>query len=135
MKETINTDQTRQFLVTSRQKNVRCEIDLNCILVKAMSSQSNIKMIQAYGRLLQQLKQVDVALKKNVMDNKVSASTKHMIQEDYTMTLELVPPGYYQRNAAKVVIQNFKAHFLSVLAVIADNFHHHYGTGCYQRPS
>jgi hypothetical protein len=36
--------------------------------------------------------------------------------------MELVPLGCHQRNAAKVAIRNFKAHFLSVLAGIADNF-------------
>ena len=38
------------------------------------------------------------------------------------MTMELVPPGYHQRNAAEVAIMNSKAHFLSVLAGSADDF-------------
>ena len=38
------------------------------------------------------------------------------------MTLELVPPGCHRRNAAEVAIRNFKAHFLSVLAGVADDF-------------
>ena len=36
--------------------------------------------------------------------------------------MELVPPGCYQRNAAEVAIRKFKAHFLSLLAGVADNF-------------
>ncbi len=36
--------------------------------------------------------------------------------------MELVPLGCHRRNAAKVAICNFKAHFLSVLAGVADNF-------------
>ena len=36
--------------------------------------------------------------------------------------MELVPPGCHQRNAAEVAIHNFKAHFLSVLAGVANNF-------------
>ncbi len=36
--------------------------------------------------------------------------------------MELVPPGCHQRNAAEVAIRNFKAHFLRVLAGIANNF-------------
>jgi hypothetical protein len=36
--------------------------------------------------------------------------------------MELVPPGCHRYNAAKVAIRNFKAHFLSVLAGVADNF-------------
>ena len=38
------------------------------------------------------------------------------------MDLELVLPGSHRRNAAEVAIQNFKAHFLSILAGTADNF-------------
>ena len=36
--------------------------------------------------------------------------------------MELVPPGSHHRNASKVVIRNFKAHFLSVLADTAHDF-------------
>jgi hypothetical protein len=34
----------------------------------------------------------------------------------------LLPPGCHRRNTVKVAIRNFKAHFLSVLAGVADNF-------------
>jgi hypothetical protein len=33
-----------------------------------------------------------------------------------------VPPGCHRHNAAEVAIHNFKAHFLSILAGVADNF-------------
>ncbi len=36
--------------------------------------------------------------------------------------MELAPPGCHRRNAAKVAIHNFKAHFLSVLAGVANDF-------------
>ena len=36
--------------------------------------------------------------------------------------MELVPPGCHQCHAAKVAIRNFKAHFLSVLAGVANDF-------------
>ncbi len=36
--------------------------------------------------------------------------------------MELVPPGCHRRNAAEVAIRNFKSHFLSVLAGIANDF-------------
>ena len=38
------------------------------------------------------------------------------------MQLELVPPVTHRRNAAEVAIHNFKAHFLSVLAVTVQYF-------------
>ena len=39
-----------------------------------------------------------------------------------TRAIELVPPGCHQRNAAEVAIRNLKAHFLSILAGVANNF-------------
>ncbi len=38
------------------------------------------------------------------------------------MNMELVPPGCHQQNAAEVAIRNFKSHFLSILAGVADDF-------------
>ena len=47
---------------------------------------------------------------------------KEVIQEEYNMEMELVPPGCHCRNATEVAIRNFKAHFLSVLAGTANDF-------------
>ena len=50
---------------------------------------------------------------------------KMLIRDEYKMQLELVPPGCHRHNAAEVAIRNFKAHFLSVLAGVADDFPPH----------
>jgi hypothetical protein len=47
---------------------------------------------------------------------------KTLITENYKMAYKLVPPGCHHRNVAKVAIRNFKAHFLSILAGVADDF-------------
>jgi hypothetical protein len=47
---------------------------------------------------------------------------KNHICNTCKFVVELVPPECHQRNAAKVAIRNFKAHFLSVLAGVANNF-------------
>jgi hypothetical protein len=47
---------------------------------------------------------------------------KDLIRNKYHMEYELVPPGCHRRNAAKVAIRNFKAHFLSVLAGVSNDF-------------
>ncbi len=41
------------------------------------------------------------------------------------MNVELVPPGCHRQNTAEVAICNFKSHFLSVLAGVADDFPQH----------
>ena len=126
LKETIYTDQTGKFPVTSRRRNkyimVLCEIDSNCILVEPMSGKEDKEMKRAYEHLLKRLKRLGVVPKKHVMDNEVSDSMKEMIRDNFDMTLELVPPGCHRQNAAEVAIRNFKAHFLSILAGTADDF-------------
>ena len=52
----------------------------------------------------------------------MSETLKTIIQDEYKMQMELVPPGTNIRNAAEVAIRNFKAGFLSVLAGTAQDF-------------
>ncbi len=47
---------------------------------------------------------------------------KNHICDTCKFDMELVPSGCHQCNAAKVAIRNFKAHFLSVLAGVANDF-------------
>ncbi len=47
---------------------------------------------------------------------------KNHICNTCKISMELVPPGCHQRNAAEVAICNFKSHFLSILARVADDF-------------
>jgi hypothetical protein len=47
---------------------------------------------------------------------------KNHTRDECKLTLELVPPGCHRHNAAEVAIRNFKSHFLSALAGVADNF-------------
>jgi hypothetical protein len=61
-------------------------------------------------------------LKKHVLDNKVSENMKNHSRDTCKLDMELVPPGCHRCNEAKVAIRNFKAHFLSMLAGVADNF-------------
>ena len=68
------------------------------------------------------LKNAGIVPRKHVLDNEVSTTMKYFIHDKYKMEMELVPPGCHRRNAAEVAIRNFKAHFLSVLAGVADDF-------------
>jgi hypothetical protein len=47
---------------------------------------------------------------------------KNHICDTCKLDMELVPLDCHRCNAAKVAIRNFKAHFLSVLAGVANNF-------------
>ena len=77
-------------------------------------------MIRAYQSIMLRLQRANIRPKKHVMDNGVSETMKSIIREKYQ--LELVPPGCHRRNADKVAIRDFKAHFLGIIAGTADNF-------------
>jgi hypothetical protein len=100
---------------------VMVKIDSNSILVEPMKSCKDEEMIRTYNALLLRLKQAGIVHKKHVLDNKVSENTKNHIRDTCKFDMELVPPGCHQRNAAEAIC-NIKAHFLSVLAGIANNF-------------
>jgi hypothetical protein len=124
--ETMFSDQTGQFPMRLQSGNkyimVLVEIDSNTILVEPMKSCKDAEMIRAYNTLLLQLKSAGIIPKKHVLDNKVLENMKNHICDTCKKNMELVPPGCHQQNAAEVAIRNFKSHFLSVLAGVANDF-------------
>jgi hypothetical protein len=124
--KTMFSNQTGQFPMHSQQGNkyimVMVEIDSNAILVEPMKSRKDEEMMRAYNTVLLRLKQAGIVPKKHVLENKVSDNMKNHIHNTCKFDMELVPPGCHQRNAAKVAICNFKAHFLSILVGVANNF-------------
>ncbi len=98
------------------------KIDSNAILVKPIKNHKDAQMIQAYNTLLLQLKWAGIVPKIHVLNNEVSEKMKNHICDMCKLDMELLPPGCLQHNAAKVAMCNLKAHFLSVLAGVADDF-------------
>ena len=98
------------------------EIDSNAILIEPMKSLKDEEMIRAYNTLLLQLQQADIVPKKHILDKEVSENMRNHICDTCKFDLKLVPPGCHKCNAAEVAIRNVKAHFISVLAGIADDF-------------
>ena len=132
------SDQTGQFPMQFQQGNkyimVMVEINSNAILVEPVKSRKDEEMVQGYNALLLHLKHADIVPKKHILDNEVPENMKNHIPDTCKFDIELVPPGCHQRNAAEVAIRNFKAHFLSILAGVADNFPQAYGTGYSHKP-
>ncbi len=126
VRETMFSDQTGQFPTRSQSSNkyimVLVKIDSNTILVEPMKNRKDAEMIQAYNTLLLQLTRAGIFPKKHVLDNEVSENMKNHIFDTCKMIVELVPPGCHRQNAAEVAICNFKSHFLSILAGVADDF-------------
>jgi len=93
------------------------EIDSNAILVEPMKSRKDEEMIRAYNALLLRLKRAGIVPKKHVLNNEASENMKNHIRNTCKFDMELVPPGCHRRN-----VGHFKAHFLSVLAGVANDF-------------
>ncbi len=127
--ETMFSDQTGQFPMRSQSGNkyimVLVKIGSNAILVEPMKNRKDAEMIQAYNALLLRLTRAGIFSKKHVLNNKVMENTKNHIHDACKMNMELVPPGRHWQNVVEVAICNFKSHFLSVLAGVADDFPQH----------
>ena len=72
--------------------------------------------------MMQRLQRAGIVPKKHILDNDISEAMKDIIRDEYKTDMELVPPGCHRRNVAEVAIRNFKTHFLSVMAGMADDF-------------
>ena len=46
--------------------------------------------------------------RRQILENEVSEALKIIIQDEYKMQLELVPPGTHRRNAAEFATRNFQ---------------------------
>ena len=101
---------------------VMVEIDSNTILVESLKSRKDPELARTYRSMMLRLKRAGIVPRKHILDNEVSEAMKDMIRDEYSLDMELVPPGCHRRNATEVAIRNFKAHFLSVLAGTAKDF-------------
>ena len=118
---TVFSDQNGQFPTISKLCNkyvmVMVDIYSNAILAKPLKNRTDAELTRAYRTMMLRLKRAGIVHQKHILDNEVYTAMKTIISNEYKMNLELVPPGCHRRNAAELAIRNFKAHFLSVLAV------------------
>jgi hypothetical protein len=101
---------------------VMVDIDSSAILVEPIKNRTDPELTRAYSSLITWLHRSGIFPRKHVLDNEISDAMKTLITDTYKMMYELVPPGCHRRNAAEVAIRNFKSHFLSILAGVADDF-------------
>ena len=120
-RETVFSDQTGQFPARSQRGSkytmVMIEIDSNAILVEPLKNRKDPELTRAYRSMMLRLKRAGIVPRKHILDNEVSEAMRDVIRDEYSMDMELMPPGCHRRNAAEVAIRDFKAHLLSVLAV------------------
>ena len=123
--ETIHTDQTGAFPVTSqrgyRYITVGIHIDANYIFCETMKNRTEGEMINAYHKMVDQMQLAGLGPKHHWLDNECSENFKKCIRKN-NMTHELVPPDCHRRNMAERVIQTFKNHFVAILSGVDDRF-------------
>jgi hypothetical protein len=122
----LYTDDMGRFPVRSRSGNhyimLAYHADCNVILVEAFESRHDRHRIAAYNRIMERLKLGGHSVDLQVLDNEASEEYKTAITEKWGCKFQLVPPDVHRRNVAERAIRTFKAHFLSVLAGVADSF-------------
>ena len=124
----IYTDQTGRFPTRSSRGNqyimVLAEVDSDAILVEAMRNRTAGEMVKTYNKLIHRLKACGIQPKHHILDNECSEEFKKAIKS-HNMTYQLVPPHDHRRNLAERAIQTFKAHFISILCGVDENFPMH----------
>ena len=115
----ISTDQTGHFPVTSSCGNkylmVLYDHDSNVIIVEALKSHSNHKLICAYSALHTHLSNRGLNLQVQMLDNNCPAGLKQVMH--YAgVAFQIVPLHLYRNNAAERAIATYKDHLTSSLS-------------------
>jgi hypothetical protein len=93
----------------------------NTILALPIKGFSNEIIFGAYQQQFNMLEAKGYKIKLNMMDNQAMKVIKKILNEKQCNLL-LVEPHDHQVNAAKHAIQTFKAHFISALTTMDNNF-------------
>ena len=125
----LYTDDTGRFPVRARSGNqyvmIAYHCDTNVILACPFLSRKDSHRLQAYSTLMTRLRASNQRVDLQILDNEASAEYKRQITEVWGAKFQLVPPDMHRRNAAERAIRTFKAHFLSILAGVAEDFPKH----------
>jgi hypothetical protein len=123
--DTVHTDQTNPFPITSQQGYwyimVGIHLDANYIFCKLMKNQTKGKMITVYQKMVDRMKVLALGLKHHRLDNKCLAAFKACIAKN-GMTHKLVPLDCHHHNIAEWAIQTLKNHSISILSRVDDRF-------------
>ncbi len=123
--DTVHTDQTSPFPITSQQGYqyimVGIHLDANYIFCELMKNQTKGKMMMAYQKMVDRMKVSALGLKHHRLDNECSSALKACIAKN-RMTHKLVPLDCHHCNITKQAIKTFKNHFVSILSGVDNRF-------------
>ena len=76
----------------------------------------------AYDDIMQCIKDRNMMVDLQILDNEASDEYMCIIKAEWGVGYQLVPPHIHSRNSAEREIHTFKANFLSILSIIANNY-------------
>ena len=121
----LYTDDTGRFTFISIKSTqyimVAYHCDANAIMAVPFKSCKDKDRIVAYNTIMQRLKDRDMLVHLQILDNEDSKEYKTIIKDKCNIKYQLVPSHIHRQNAAEREILTFKAHFLSILAGVKDD--------------
>ena len=125
-KDTMYTDQTGQFPITSMRRNkyimIMYEVNGNYIDAEPFKNKTDDELTKTYqamwARLAESEEEITPTL--HILDNEAPIGLKMAIKQN--CKYQLVPPDTHRRNLAERAIQTFKSHFVSILAGVDPKF-------------
>ena len=96
--------------------------DSNAIMLMPFKSRKDKDHMVAYNAIMHRLKDINMLVNLQILDNEASKEYKTIIRDKWNIKDKLVPSHIHRQNAAEREIRTFKAHFISILAGVADDF-------------
>ena len=122
----LYTDETGRFPATSRTGNqyimVEYHCDANEIIAVPFKSRKDKDRIVAYNSIMQRLKDRNMLVNPQILDNEASKEYKAIIKDQCKIKYQLVTSHIHRQTYAKRAIRTFKENFLSILAGVANDF-------------
>ena len=119
------SDLTGKFPIRSDRGNLYVLVvylyDDNAILVEPIKNRGDGEQIKAYTNVMERTKK-GTKLTMHWMDNEASKAVKLLLEKQYGLQYQLVPPHTHRRNAAERAIRTFKDHFIAGLSSADENF-------------
>ena len=108
----LYTDDTGRFPTRARSGNQYIMVayhSSNVILIEPFASRKDKHRIAAYNVIMQRLKDRNLLVDLQILDNECSKEYKATMKEKWGVTYQLVPPDLHRRNTAERAIRTFKA--------------------------
>ena len=96
--------------------------DANTIMAVPFKSRNDKDRMIDYNTIMQRLKDRNMLVHLHILENEVRKEYKTIIKDKWNIKYKLVPSHIHRQNAAERAIRKFKAHFISILVGVADDF-------------